>query len=130
MVVLLTVTSPKEYPSREGVGCECQADRFPTVGSKERVAMVFFFRALNLKGYKGLHSNMIRLYFAVALSLGLKRDMWTLWAGSNWGPLPSNERVSDTWEKDREGGQLGGSKRPLLTRVPNLHIPFTKGKPL
>lgn len=98
------------------------------MGSKERGSHGFFSRALSLKGYKGLHSNIIRLYFAVALSLGLKRDMWTLWAGSNWGPLPSNERMSDTWEKDR-GGQLGGSKRPLLTRVPNLHTPSQKESP-
>lgn len=42
LVVLLTVTGPKEYPSRERVGCEGQADQFPTVGSKEGVAMDFF----------------------------------------------------------------------------------------
>lgn len=72
------------------------------------------FMDLNFKGYKNLHNNIKRLYSETALSLRLKRDMCTLWAGDR-EPLSTNERMSDTWEKGREGGQLGGSKQPLLT---------------
>ena len=45
-------------------------------------------------------------------------------------PLPTRKRKSDTREKGREEGQLGGSKQPLLTLGPTLHTTFIKGKPL
>lgn len=84
---------------------------------------------LNFKGYKNLHNNIKRLYSETALSLRLKRDMCTLRAGSDWEPLSTNERMSDTWEKGREGGQLSDSKQPLLTLSPTCPHHSQKGSP-
>lgn len=47
---------------------------------------------------------------------------------SNWEPLLTNERMGNTWEKDKQGGQRGGSKPPVFIFISNLYSPFIKGK--
>lgn len=72
------------------------------MGSKKGVIRDFWaFRGTDL------YNSIIRLYSATPLSPELKRDLWTLWADSNWESFPTNERISDTWE-NREGGKTAG----------------------
>lgn len=97
-------------------------------GQKRRGSRGFLSWIWTLRDTKIYITILKRLYSETAISLRLKRGLCTLWAGSNWEPLSSNERMSGTWEKGREG-QLGGSKQPLLTLSPSCSHHSQKESP-